>query len=156
MASAAGRLIIVCGLPGSGKTTHAQALITRHGGVSFSPDDWMDGLALDLWDQDRRARIENLQWQVAQQVLTVGGTAIIEWGTWSRAERDMLRLAARNLGASVELHYLTAEPDILFDRIHQRGREDPPITRPMLQLWASAFEEPTAEERALYDESDDQ
>ena len=35
------RLIIVCGLPGSGKTTLAKALENRLRAVRFSPDDWM-------------------------------------------------------------------------------------------------------------------
>ena len=55
------RLIIVCGLPGAGKTTHAKALASGLGAVRFSPDEWMDALAIDLYDEERRARIEALQ-----------------------------------------------------------------------------------------------
>jgi predicted kinase len=39
-----GRLIIVCGLPGSGKTTFAKALEIRHSAIRFSPDEWMNAL----------------------------------------------------------------------------------------------------------------
>jgi predicted kinase len=151
-----GRLIIVCGLPGSGKTTRAISLAERTGGIRFSPDDWMDAIGIDLWDLERRRRIEALQWQVARQLLSVGGTAILEWGTWWRAERDKLRQEAQDLGASAELVYLTAPPEILFERISARGREDPPITREAIQKWAAAFEEPTQEELALFDSSDEE
>jgi predicted kinase len=151
-----GRLIIVCGLPGSGKTTRAISLAERTGGIRFSPDDWMDAIGIDLWDLERRRRIEALQWQVARQLLSVGGTAILEWGTWWRAERDKLRQEAQDLGASAELVYLTAPPEILFERISARGREDPPITREALHKWAAAFEEPTQEELALFDSSDEE
>ena len=146
------RLIIVCGLPGAGKTTRAKQLERALHAVRFCPDDWMEQLAIDVWDEARRAKLEAFQWSLGQQLLTFGLTVIIEWGTWGRAERDALRLGARALGAAVELHYVSAPIDLLFDRIQRRGIEDPPITREQLQRWAEIIEVPTPEEMALYDE----
>src|SRR6266571_5979387 len=123
------RLIIVCGLPGSGKTTLARVLENRLRAVLFSPDEWMDALSLDIYDEERRGKIEALQWKFAQELLALGLTVIIEWGTWGRSERDTLRLGARALGAAVELHYLSAPVDVLFDRIQRRGLEKPTIER---------------------------
>src|ERR1700739_853045 len=130
------RLIILCGLPGSGKTTLAKALESRLRALRFSPDDWMDALSLNLWDEGRGGTIEALQWKFGEDLLALGLPVIIEWGTWGRSERDALRLGARALGAAVELHYLSAPPDVLFDRIQRRGIEDPPITREQVQRWA--------------------
>jgi len=76
---------------------------------------------------------------------------IIEWGTWARAERDTLRLEARALGAAVELHYLSASPEVLFDRIQRRGLENPPIQREAFDRWVATFQPPTPEEMALFD-----
>jgi predicted kinase len=146
------RLIIVCGLPGSGKTTLATDLESRIRAVRFSPDDWMDSLSLDLYDEESRARIEALQWKLAQELLALGLTVIIEWGTWARSERDALRLRARALGAAVELHYVSAPVEVLFDRIQSRGRENPPIERDAVSRWFQIFEAPTPEELALFDE----
>ena len=146
------RLIIVCGLPGSGKTTHAKQLQAKLGAIRFSADEWMDAVSLDLWDEPNRGKIEALQWQLGQQLLARGLTLIIEWGTWGKSERDALRIRARELGAAVELHYLSATVDVLIDRIQQRGLENPPIKREQLVQWADAFEEPTADEMALFDE----
>src|ERR1700756_1403628 len=147
-----GRLIIVCGLPGAGKTTLAKSLESRLRAVRLSPDEWMVALDINLWDEPRRAKIEELQWTLAQQLLKLGIKVIIEWGTWGRSERDTLRLGARALGAAVELHYLHAPPDVLFDRIQRRGMENPPIDRDALSRWFEMFQAPTPEKMALFDE----
>jgi predicted kinase len=146
-------LIIVCGLPGSGKTTHASKLESERGAIRFCPDEWMSALCVDLYDESARAHIESLQWKLAQQLLARGVSVIIEWGTWGRSERDALREGARALGAAVELHYLPATAEALFERIQRRGMEDPPIKRAMLQEWMASFQEPTEEEMALFDRS---
>ena len=145
------RLIIVCGLPGSGKTTLAKQLESGLRGIRFSADEWMHALSLDIYDEERREKIEALQWQLARELLALGLTVIIEWGTWGRSERDALRLGARALGAAVELYYLSAPVDVLFDRIQQRGMENPPIERDAVLRWLEMFQAPTPEEMALFD-----
>ena len=149
-ASAGPRLIIVCGLPGSGKTTLAKRLEANRA-IRFSADDWMLGLSLDLYDEAMRTKIEALQWKLAQELLRQDLAVIIEWGTWAKSERDKLRTTARELGAAVELHYLSAPADVLFDRLQSRGMEDPPIQRDAVLKWFEKFEEPTPEEMALFD-----
>ncbi len=149
--SRSARLILICGLPGSGKTTLAKRLESSLSAIRLSADDWMDVLAANLWNEEARARVEALQWVFGQRLLSLGNVVIIEWGTWSRSERDVLRTQARILGATVELHHTTAPRDILLERIQRRALEDPPITREQLSQWVQAFEVPTAEEMALYE-----
>jgi predicted kinase len=143
----------VCGLPGSGKTTFARVLESRLRAVRFSPDEWMDALSLDQYNEEKRGKIEALQWKFGRELLARGLTVIIEWGTWGKSERDALRLGARALGAAVELHYLSAPLEVLFDRIMQRrGMEIPPVERDLMSQWFESFEAPTPAELALFDQ----
>jgi predicted kinase len=146
-----GCLIIICGLPGSGKTTHAKRLAGERRAVRFCPDDWLDELGINLYDEAMHARVEALQWKQAQELLRLGLTVLIEWGTWGRTERDVLRAGARMLGATVELHYLSASAEVLFDRIQRRGMEQPPIAREDVARWFEIFQPPDEEELALFD-----
>jgi predicted kinase len=149
------RLVLVCGLPGSGKTTLAEKVAGEIGAARLSPDDWMRELGIDLFDQPARGRVEALQWELAQELLTLGTNVVIEWGFWTRAERDALREGARRLDAAVELHHLDEPVDVLWERVCARGREEAwgsrAITREELEEWAAAFEAPDGAELALYD-----
>ena len=48
MSGTPGRLIIICGLPGAGKTTLARQLEAQLGTVRYAPDEWLQVLTLDL------------------------------------------------------------------------------------------------------------
>lgn len=144
-------LIIVCGLPGAGKTTKAVSLAAERNGIRLCPDDWLQALDINLWDGPLRERVERLQWELACDLLGAGNVVIIEWGTWGRGERDQLRQEARTLGAQVELVFLDPPLDELWRRIQSRGQEEPPIPRSDLDRWDKVFERPGPGELADYD-----
>ncbi|APX33464.1 hypothetical protein BH708_12885 [Brachybacterium sp. P6-10-X1] len=145
-------LTILCGLPGSGKTTAADRIIEATGASRLSADDWMARLGSSPWDEGLRDRIEQRQWQIGQELLAQGMSVVVEWGTWGRAERERLRVEARALGARVALRFLDADDDELLRRITSRGAEDPPITREQIRSYRALLQAPTADELALYDE----
>lgn len=75
-----GCLILVCGLPGSGKTSMALTLATDRRGVRLSPDEWIAALGMNLWDETARERVEALQRGLAEEVLHAGAVVIVSGG----------------------------------------------------------------------------
>ena len=157
MVMTAARLILICGLPGSGKTTLAKQLAPKVPAVRLSPDEWKHDLGIDYYDEQGRVQLENRLWRLGQELLTLGQSVILENGFWAREERDELRLGARTLGVAVELHYLDAPVEELWRRLELRNDEtrpgEVPIKRQDPQKWALQFEAPDEAERSLFDEA---
>ena len=143
-------MFLVCGLPGAGKTTRAKELERTYDAIRFCPDDWLDALAVNLHDEEARDRVERLQWQMGRQLLDLGVSVIVEWGTWGGPGGTgcVWRLIPRG-GDGTALRICCAGG--AFERIQRRGREDPPITWEAVLRWEAIFEAPTAEEMALFD-----
>lgn len=147
------RLILLCGLPGSGKSTLARRLADEISVVRLSPDEWMADLGIDLFDEETRDRLEKQFWRLAQDLLRLGQSVILESGFWLRSDRDEKRLGARALGANVELRYLDAPIDELVSRLEGRnGHGTVPITREQLEGYSKFFEAPDQAEQDLFDE----
>jgi predicted kinase len=147
-------LFLICGLPGSGKTTLAKQLEVSRPSLRLCPDEWIAPLLADATDTtelDRlRTPVESVQWEVAKRVLVLGVDVILENGFWSRAERASYRSQAEALGAQVELRYLNVSRDELWARLSKRNAGLPPgtfiVREDQLDLWLSWFEPPTADE----------
>lgn len=146
--------MLLCGLPGSGKTTLARAL-EAHGAVRFSPDEWLVRLELDGSDDEVRVRLEHHMFDLAEQVARAGATVVLEHGFWLRAHRDDIRERARALGLAVELRFLDVDHDELLRRVQLRNADVAAewlrIAPGDLLAWSRMLEPPTADELALFD-----
>lgn len=148
------RLILVCGLPGAGKTTLALRLADEVSAVRLSGDEWMAGLGIDLHDEAARDHLEVLFWRLAKDLLRRGQSVILESGFWAKSDRDEKRVGAQDLGAAAELHFLDVSFTERWRRIEQRNSHGLPgavITSEQLAGWERFFEPPDAEEMALFD-----
>ena len=149
-----GRLILLCGLAGAGKTTLAKQLEAA-GAVRMCPDEWMVALGFDIYDKDARIAVEELQWGLAQTLVLRGVTVVDECGLWQRAERDLRRGWARDHGVPVELRFLDAPVEVLMARVEERNRNlevgAPRVEPALIALWDEWIERPDADELALFD-----
>ncbi|RBQ17238.1 ATP-binding protein [Spongiactinospora rosea] len=150
------KLILLCGLPGSGKTTLAKRLAREIPAVRLCPDEWMADLGIDPFDEPARDRLERRFSKHAQDLLRLGQSVILEFGFWTQAERDEKRLSARALAVPVELHYLAASIDELRHRLEARDRDRQPgavpVSREALEEYAKLFQTPDDDELGLFDE----
>jgi predicted kinase len=155
MATSSTRLVLICGLPASGKSTLARQLAPKIPAIRLNKDDWVTQLGADVWDDEFRARIEAQLWALTLELLAQSQSVILEWGHWARVERDEKRLGARALGAGVELHYLDAPLDELIQRAERRNASGEwtaaPMTRAHFEEWATIFQPPDEEEILLFD-----
>jgi hypothetical protein len=101
----------------------------------------------DLWDEQLRIRLEGKLIELAFELLAADRSCILDFGLWSREERDALRLRARRLGVRVELHFVDVELAELVHRTAQRYADAPEtapdISPEQMAVWASSFQAPS-------------
>ena len=147
-------LHLMVGLPGSGKTTLARRLEMERLALRLTPDEWHVQLfGQDVEQPEHNARhnlIEALLWDVAARLLASGTSVILNFGFWSREEREDFRRRAQQLGASSELHFLDVPEGELLRRLAARNAEPTDkvfhIPEAMMRSWLALFQAPTLDE----------
>jgi predicted kinase len=147
------RLYLVCGLPGAGKTTRAREIAAATRAVRLCPDEWLEALGISLVDYDFRFRLEPHMLRHGEELLSAGVGIIVEFGSWSRSEREAIRQIGVRMGIAVELHFMDAPLQELVRRVLERGGEHARFLADKVLLeYSSRFERPTADEIAAYDQ----
>ncbi|WP_309569844.1 AAA family ATPase [Deinococcus sp.] len=146
-----GKLFLLIGLPGSGKTTLARRLEAECSALRLSPDEWMAPRFGAGESGEKRWVLESeLLWGVAARALSLGVNVILDYGCWAREERDLFRARTAALGARFELHVLDVPHDELWERLKRRNQQLPPdtfpVTREELDEWIGWYEVPTPDE----------
>jgi predicted kinase len=142
------------GLPCSGKTTLAKTLEIGRSALRLTPDEWqvpIFGQDADEPEHDtRHTLIESLLWNIASRALELGTNVILDFGFWTREEREDFRMRAKKLGAASEVHFLDVPEEELLRRLAARNAQPSEtcfhISAEAMKPWIALFQKPTADE----------
>jgi len=82
-----GKLFMIVGIPGSGKSTAAQKLKEKHNASIISSDEIRKGFLGDENNQDNNAKVFDIMYEHAQQFLNDGQSIILDSTNISRKKR---------------------------------------------------------------------
>jgi len=118
-------VIMTCGRVCSGKSTYARKTAAERGAVILSVDEitlamFPEG-AGDMLDTYVE-RAEQYLYRKSLEIIRTGTDVVLDWGFWTRSEREFARnFYARN-GVHCELHYLDISDAIWHQRIAERNQ----------------------------------
>jgi predicted kinase len=153
---------LVCGSTGAGKTTYAEALSKRIGGVRFSIDEWMTALFwMDspqpieaAWSMARVERCLTLIWSTVARIAERGVPCVLDVGLTRAATRARFVGVATEQGLSTQLHFVDVPAPERWRRVEERNRAEGgsalpfDVTREMFDFVESLWEPPTDAELA--------
>ena len=150
------KVIMTCGRICCGKTTYAQKLREERNAVILSIDELMLTLfpegAGEMHDT-YALRTEQYLLSLSLQILGTGTDVILDWGLWTKAQRDRLRAFYAENGFESEIHYLQVSREEWERRIRKRNgtqkTENPSayfVDEGLLRKVESLFEEPSESE----------
>ena len=150
-------VFLLCGLPGSGKTTYAKEL-ERSGAVRLTLDEELFArfgreYANHAEKQDRtRDELKNLM----TESLAMGNSVILDFGFWKKADRDEYKMLIEKSGGECRLLYFKADKDTLMSRLASRNLDDSDnnhiIDESLLEKFIAEFEEPRDEAETVVEQ----
>ncbi|MCA9718432.1 MAG: ATP-binding protein [Myxococcales bacterium] len=127
-----GRLRLVIGPVGAGKSTFSRQLCAEHHALALNLDAWMARLygaderpaeGRVAWYLERRDRCLAQLWDVAREVLALGVDVALEPGLVARRERAAFYDQVDEAGVELTVYVLDAPRELRRARVLQRNRE---------------------------------
>ncbi|MFI7004905.1 AAA family ATPase [Streptomyces sp. NPDC050145] len=154
-------VVLMCGLPGSGKSTYARELVRRgHVRLSIDEEVWRRlggrdaGLVLE--PEAFAALKEEVRGEQRRELVALmeaGRDVVVDYTFWSRAARDDYKALIEQHGCRWELVHLKADPETLARRLaarnSQAGADSVTVDEALFRSYVAKFEEPSGEGEEL-------
>ena len=143
-------LFLLCGKPGSGKTTLANLMVKKYGFILFSADDFMLKLFGEIEDREifnkKLNACKELIYEICLKILNKTDV-VLDFGFWTKDERQYVREKFSKY--QVKTVYMKLKDDEIFKRIEKRNTElkenEYFMDEETFKFLASKFEEPDNE-----------
>ncbi len=142
------KLIILCGLPGSGKSSYAENykavddIISADYTVIHSSDTIREELFGDASSQEDNGRVFELMRKRTQEDLRAGKTVIYDATNVTRKARKSAMACAHPVNDTIECHVIWATPEECIRRDGLRNRKvGPAVIDKMLRRWQSPWKD---------------
>jgi Predicted kinase len=119
------KVILVCGKICAGKTTYAKKLAEEIGAVILSVDE----ITLVLFGQhlgdkhdEMVEKTEKYLFGKAAEIISVGVNVILDWGFWTREERQYAVKYFSDLGIKSEWHYIDTTDRVWHKNLSKRNK----------------------------------
>ena len=150
------KVVMVCGRICSGKSTYSEKLRTEYNAVLLSVDEIM----LTVFGQNTGEKHDEYVRKVKEyllkkipELISVGVSVILDWGFWTRQERDFTKNFCKMRGIACELHYIDISDEVWKHRIKKRNETESGgksefyfIDKELIEKFNSVFEIPDKSE----------
>ena len=120
------KVFLICGKICSGKSTYSEKLRKEHGAVLLSVDE----ITLNLFGQhcgdehdNYVERTEKYHFEKSLEILEVGVNVILDWGFWTKEERDFAKQFYNSHNIEYEFHYIDISDEVWNQRLAKRNAE---------------------------------
>lgn len=151
-----GKVIMMCGVCGSGKTTYAKQK-EKEGYIRLSIDEEMWSIygqkGIDYPEKQYDELSEKLEHVLRKTMIDLikdGKNVVIDFSFWNKDSRNLYKNIIEKMGGTVELVYMKASKEILWKRLQKRNlslHANSPfvITDEILEHHYNEFQEPKGE-----------
>ena len=158
------KVIAICGKICSGKSHYAKQIKEKENAVILSIDeatyDLIDNEQGEFYDAFAQ-RVNKYLMKKAVEIVKAGCNVILDWGFWTKAERQETTKYFNQFGIDVEWHYVDIDRSRWERLIEERnakiqngnGGSNFYVDEGLLNKLLSKFEEPTREEMNVWIEN---
>jgi aminoglycoside phosphotransferase family enzyme/predicted kinase len=117
-------LVLVCGLPGAGKSTLAKALAEKIGAVYLSSDIIRRKMLSDrTYSEHEKYRVYGRMVEETEKILSTGKTVVCDATFYKKKTRGEMRGAAKRAGSDMYIIKCVLDERVLEERMGQREKE---------------------------------
>lgn len=154
------KVFLICGKICSGKTVYSKKLAKKYNAVLLSCDEldyFVFHHSLGENHDVVMARVQNFLHKKAIDILSVGSNVVLDWGFWSKANRDEVSKFYRSNNIPLEWHYIDVSEEQWKRNIESRNKDvnagettDYYVDQGLLNKLNSIFEKPDEREMNVW------